>query len=235
MERSTGGTEAAAAVTINDAISWLLDSVHGLDPVLRTALTGLAMMLETSILIGLIVPGDTIVLVSSTAVTSPLQFVVLLLAVIAGSLTGESIGFALGHFFGHGIRHSRVGRRIGEKNWVRAELYLNRRGGIGVFASRFLPVLHALVPVTVGFGEMRYRTFIAWTAPACTLWALVYVTVGTLAAGSYRELGRSLTWAGVGFVAVIALFLGVSVLIKHRIERAERRHMAESASDETHA
>jgi membrane-associated protein len=213
-------------VWVNDVLTAVLTSVDSLDPVLRTALAGLAMLLETSLLVGLIVPGDTVVLLAGTGVTSPLQYVALVLTVIAGSLAGESIGFALGHFFGLGIRHSKVGRRIGEKNWIRAENYLNRRGGIGVFASRFLPLLHSLVPVSVGFGEMRYRTFMRWTIPACTIWAVTYVTVGTLAAGSFREIARTLSWAGVGFVAVIALFIGGTIIVKKLIERSENKHMA---------
>ena len=121
----------------------------------------------------------------------------MLVAVIVGALSGESIGFALGRFFGPKIRDSRLGRRIGITNWHRAEYYVDRRGGIAVFVSRFLPVLHSLVPVTVGMSTMSYRRFIAWTAPACVLWALAYVTVGSVVAGGYRELQEQLHFAGI--------------------------------------
>ena len=50
-----------------------------------------------------------------------------------------------------------------------------------MFVSRFLPVLHSLVPLTVGMSTMRYRRFIAWTLPACLIWATAYVTVGATA------------------------------------------------------
>jgi membrane-associated protein len=212
---------------INDVLTWLLDTVQSVDPVLRTLLAGVGILLETSVLIGLIVPGDTIVLVASTSVANPAEYVGLVLTVIVGALAGESIGFAIGRFFGPRIRHSALGRRIGERNWVRAEHYLNRRGGIGVFVSRFLPVLHSLVPVSVGLGEMRYRRFLAWTAPACTIWAFAYVTVGSLAAGGYREISASLHWAGYLFVAAIVLFVALVVVGKKLIERREARHMSD--------
>jgi membrane protein DedA with SNARE-associated domain len=48
-----------------------------------------------------------------------------------------------------------------------------------VFISRFLPVLHSLIPLTVGMSTMRYRKFMAWTVPACVIWAFAYVTVGS--------------------------------------------------------
>jgi membrane-associated protein len=205
---------------MNDIILWLLDVVQSVDPVLRTALAGFGILLETSVLVGLVVPGDTIVIIAATAVDSPPQFVALVLAVIAGALVGESIGFALGRFFGPRIRMSRLGRWLGERNWVRAETFLARRGGVAVFVSRFLPVLHSLIPLTVGMSPMRYRTFIAWTLPATTIWTLAYVSVGAFAAGTFRELLDRLHYAGYIFAGIIVVFAVVMWLVKRRLERA---------------
>jgi membrane-associated protein len=210
---------------VNEFFNWLLQTVHSVDPTLRVFIAGIAMLFETSILLGLIVPGDTVVLVAATAVTGPVEFVALAIAVILGSLAGESIGFWLGHFFGPRIRRSKLGQRIGERNWVRAETYLERRGGIAVAISRFLPVFHSLVPLVVGTSAMRYRVFIAWTAPACTIWAITYISVGAFAADSYRSLEGQLQWAGLIFVGIIAVALAVIFLIRRALERSERRHM----------
>jgi membrane-associated protein len=210
---------------VNEALTWILDLVQSVDPVLRTALAGVGMLLETSILIGLIVPGDTIVLVASTAVANPVEYFALVLVVIVGALCGESIGFALGRYFGPKIRASRLGRKIGTSNWDRAEAYLAKRGGIAVFLSRFLPVLHSLIPLTVGMSPMRYRTFMRWTVPACIIWAFAYVSVGSAAAGGYRELSRELHGAGYVFVAVIAAFVVVVFVVKKVLHKREARHM----------
>ncbi|MET4053189.1 membrane-associated protein [Frigoribacterium sp. PvP054] len=221
---------------MNDLLTTLLDLVQSVDPVLRTVLAGVAMVLETSVLLGLVVPGDTVAIVSATAVASPVEFGALVVALVLGALVGESVGFALGRFFGPRIRASFLGRRIGEANWVRAENYLARRGGIAVFVSRFLPVLHSLIPLTVGTSPMRYRTFVAWTTPACILWALAYVSVGAAAAGSYRELADRLHQAGYVFVGIIVAFALVVVVVKKLLHRREERHMAHpdgDAGDET--
>ncbi|WP_251449768.1 DedA family protein [Microbacterium sp. Marseille-Q6648] len=217
---------------MNEFLTWLLDAVQSVDPVLRTVLAGLAIMLETSVLIGLIVPGDTIVIVAGTAVASPLEGVLLGVSVVLGALIGESIGFWLGRLLGPAIRRSRLGRRIGEANWVRSERYLRRRGGPAIFLSRFLPVLHSLVPLTVGMSGFPYRRFLAWTLPACTLWAVLYVSVAAAAAGTYRELSETLHSAGYIFVAIIAAFLVLIWLSKKVIERVERKHID---ADDRHA
>jgi membrane-associated protein len=210
---------------VNEFLTWLLDAVQSVDPVLRTVIAGVAIMLETSVLVGLVVPGDTIVIIAGTAVGSPLEAVVLILVVILGALIGESIGFWLGRWLGPRIRFSRLGARIGEHNWTRAELYLRRRGGPAIFLSRFLPVLHSLVPLTVGMSGFAYRRFLAWTAPACALWAILYVSVAAAAAGTYRELADRLHFAGYIFVGIIVLFLSLVYLAKRVIVARESRHL----------
>lgn len=210
---------------LNGALSWVLDTVQSVHPVARTLLAGFGILLETSILIGLVIPGDTIVIVASTAVGSPLEYFALIVAVVVGALIGESIGFALGRFFGPRIRASKLGQRIGEHNWSRAENWLDRRGGIAVFISRFLPVLHSVIPLTVGMSTMSYRRFMTWTIPASLIWTVAYVSVGTFAAGSFRDLLDQLHYAGYIFVGVIAVFLIGIFVVKKLLERSEARHM----------
>lgn len=212
---------------MNEFLTWLLDAVQSVDPVLRTVIAGVAIMLETSVLIGLVVPGDTIVIVAGTAVGSVGEAVVLAVVVFAGAIAGESLGFWIGRWAGPSLRRSALGRRIGEKNWERSERYLQRRGGPAIFISRFLPVLHSLVPLTVGMSGFSYRRFLAWTAPACALWATLYISVAAAAAGTYRELADQLHYAGYIFVGVIVAFLVLIFLAKKVIERLERRHMGE--------
>ncbi len=210
---------------MNDSLTWLLDFMQNIDPTLRTLVAGFGMLLETSILVGLIVPGDTIVIIASTGIESWLQWLALVLAVLAGSIAGESIGFALGRFFGPKIRGSRLGIRVGYENWMRAENYLDRRGGIAVFVSRFLPVFHSLIPLTVGMSTMRFRKFLTWTIPACVIWASAYASVGWAAAGTYRELSGTLHNAGYIFAGIIVLFVVIVFLARVVLERHQRRHM----------
>lgn len=210
---------------MNEFLTWLLDAVQSVDPVLRTVLAGLAVMLETSVLVGLLVPGDTVVIIAGTAVDSPGEATLLVAAVVVGALIGESIGFWLGRYLGPRIRHSRLGRRIGDANWERSERYLRRRGGPAIFVSRFLPVLHSLVPLTVGMSGYSYRMFLAWTLPACIVWSSLYVSVAALAAGTYRQLADRLHFAGYIFVGIIVAFLVLVFLSKKVIERAERKHL----------
>jgi len=188
----------------------------------RYVVAFLGMFAETSLFIGLVIPGDTIVLFTATAGRGAFEWAALLLAVVSGSLAGETVGFVIGRLFGPRLRASRLGRRIGERHVLRAERWLDRRGGVAILLSRFLPVMHALIPVTVGASHYPYRRFLAWTAPACVVWAAIYVSVGQAAGSSYRALAEELHFAGwlvLGGVVVFFLVAWLGKKLLHRLAR----------------
>ena len=214
---------------MNEVLNSILDFVEGVPPVWRILVAGVAVMLETSVLLGLIVPGDTVVLVSSTGVTTALQYSLMVVAVVLGALVGESIGFGLGRIFGPKLRASGLGQRIGDERWQRADRFVKRRGGIAVFISRFLPVFHSVVPLTAGMTPMPYRTFIAWTTPACIIWAFLYVSIGSGAAQTYRELQDTVSWAGWIFIGIFVLAIAFIAIIKQILHRYS--HMDDDGPD----
>lgn len=202
-----------------DIITPIIELLDSVPAWLRNLIAAIAIMLETAIFAGLIVPGDTIVLVSSTQVQDWGDFAFLLLAVLTGSLIGESIGYSIGRWFGPRLKTTRLGKRIGANNWQRAEQLVEKRGGIAVFISRFLPVLHSVVPAVAGAVGMRYRTFIFYTFFACLIWASMYVGVGYLARTSFDNLSGDLRIASLVGVGILLVFLVVVGLSKKILDR----------------
>ena len=217
---------------LSQVISWALHLVEAVGPVWGTVIAGVGMLLETTLFVGLIVPGDTIVVAAATAVSDPVHFVVLTVVVVVTSLCGQSLGFLLGRLAGPTIRRSRLGRRLGA-SWDRASALLERRGGIVVFISRFLPVFHALMPVAVGMSAMSLPRFLAWAAPAALIWGAAYVGVGAAAAESFRALTDHLHLAGYVFVGVILVFVLLVMVGKRLLARAtEPGRLVDDAGDD---
>lgn len=164
-----------------------------------------AMALETSILVGIVVPGDLVVLFAAAAlVTGPVELTMLVVAVTLGSLIGETVGYAAGRQWGERLRHSRAGRRLGDERWARATDFLARRGGRAVFAVRFVAAVHALTSVVAGTVGMGYWRFIGWCAAGGLTWSALYAGLGVLAGASYREYAdgvSAVTFVVVGGVA----------------------------------
>lgn len=212
---------------MNQILDWLINHMQTIDPFLRSGLAGLAILAETSLFLGLIIPGDTIVLVASTGVADLPQFFLLLGCVLVGSLIGETLGFWIGRVFGERIRRSAIGRWIGEKNWVLADAFVEKRGGLAVGMSRFIPVLHSLVPVVSGMTRMTYSTFIRWTLGACAIWASLYVGVGYIAKSSYEQLASNLKYGSLIFILIILIFVVVVHFGKKRLEREAEKMIEE--------
>jgi membrane protein DedA with SNARE-associated domain len=204
---------------MTDLLGGLIDLISSVPPIWRNLLAGVFIMLETSVFVGLVVPGDTVVLIASTGVTDLGDFFFLLIAVLIGSLIGETIGFAIGRFFGPKLRKSWLGKKIGEENWIAADELVAKRGGWAVFISRFLPVLHSVVPAVAGMTKMSYRVFIAWTFAACTIWASLYVGVGFAARTSYEQLEGNLQLASFVGIGILVLFLLLIALSKKILAR----------------
>ena len=202
-----------------ESFSWLITSVQTVDPALRNLIAGLALMLETSLFIGFLVPGDSVVLLAATGANDFFDLSTLIGAILLGSLVGESLGFLIGRLFGEKVRASRLGRRLGDSNWQLADSFIETRGGLAVAISRFLPVLHALVPVTAGMSRMKYRVFIRWTVLACAIWATVYSFVGFAARGAYEQFAGNLKWGTLIAVAIVIGFVTVMHFAKKRLEQ----------------
>ena len=208
---------------MNEYVDAFIDAVQGVHPGIRNLLAGLAIMLETTILLGLVIPGDTVVLVASTGVLDWADFGWLLMAVLIGSLIGETIGYSIGYWLGPKIRNTRLGRAIGQKRWDRAEKFVARRGGLAVFISRFLPVLHSVVPAAAGAIQMPYKVFISWTFAACTIWASLYVGVGFVARESYQLLSENLRFGSFIAIGILLASLGIIAIAKKILEKFSDR------------
>jgi membrane protein DedA with SNARE-associated domain len=209
-----------------DLLNTVIETVQGMNPWLVAGIAFLGLLLETSLFVGFLVPGDATLLVTATSVTSFERWSLIVIAAVLGALAGESIGYALGRWLGPTLKRSWLGRRIGLENWEQAETLLAQRGGLTVFVSRFLPVFHSLVPVTAGMARMRYRKFMAWTLPACLLWAVAYVSVGAFATSSYQQLSTQLHWAGFIFAAIIAVFVLVMWFVKRWLSKRVAAQLA---------
>jgi membrane protein DedA with SNARE-associated domain len=213
---------------VTEFITWLFNAVHSIEPLMRDLIAFGAIFSETSLFLGLIVPGDSVVLITASSLQGIADFMGLMLFVILGSLAGESVGFYVGRVFGKRIRASWLGQKIGEKNWELGDAFVHKRGGVAVAISRFIPVLHSLVPVIAGMTKMTYRTFITWTVAACALWSGVYVSLGWIAGETWKRLAKDAQWGGSIFAALLVAAIIVGHLVKTRVEKSAENIAKES-------
>lgn len=208
-------------------MTWLHDLLATLDAVPAWQLylvVGLLLVLETTVLIGLITPGEVVLLAAATTVGSAGEYAALAGIAAGASIIGQTGGYLIGRGFGDRLRASWAGRKIGEQHWRRAETVLRGGAGRAIIASRFLAVAHSLVPVLAGTLRMPLRRFAPYTALGAVIWGLVYVGLGSAASLAVRE---SAHLVGPAFTGV--LVIAVVVLLVVRAVRNKRRERAAAA------
>jgi membrane-associated protein len=210
-----------------EVIDGLLAALAGLPLWALAVAVAVVMALEASLLTGVIVPGDLVVLFAASTATTPTRWVVLWAAVAAGSVAGESVGYGIGRLFGQRVQASRIGRWLGPQRWARAGGFLQRRGARAVFAGRFLAAVHAVLPIVAGSVRMGYRRFLAAAVAGALAWSALYMVIGALAGASYRAVAEQLNQASgivAGGLIGAALFAGV-VLLREGIMRLSKTHV----------
>ena len=193
----------------------------------RIAGAGLLLLLavvfvETGLLIGFFLPGDSLlfttgVLVASDRLDIPLWL--LLVTIPLAAIAGDQVGYSIGRKAGPAL-FDRPDSRLFQQEYVdKAYAYFERHGARTIVIARFVPVVRTFAPVVAGVSRMRYRTFLTYNVVGGLLWG-VGVTL----------LGYSL--GGVRFIAdnVEPIILGVVVLsvipIVLELVRARREHRA---------
>jgi membrane-associated protein len=201
-------------------VSDVVDVLADLPGPLLLAVVGLAALLETAVLAGLVRPAELIVLLGASLAASGGTSPVLVAVAGGGAIAGDHVGYALGRRLGGRLRRGRLGRLVGERRWQGAEELLGRSGGRAVVAARFVGLVRPLAPPLAGITGFPYRRFAAASAVGAVAWTVLLVTLGTVAGSSARAVGDAV--GRVGW-AVVALGVPVATVVALRRRRRQRR------------
>ncbi|WP_246868887.1 DedA family protein [Saccharopolyspora sp. ASAGF58] len=155
------------------------------------------------------VPGEATLLLT-IAVLGGRWAPALFAAAVVGNVIGQSGGYWLGRLIGPGLRNTWAGRKIGAHRWQAAEAIVQDTGGRALITTRFVAVVHAVVPAVVGTLRLPFGRFLGLSAIGAVLWAGVQTAVAVALGAAARAVGYgwtvlALTCAGgmpAGFVVI---------------------------------
>ncbi len=185
-------------------------------------IAGLLAFAEAAILVGMVLPGETALLVAGVfCQRGTLNLWVMIPVAVLCAIAGDSVGFEFGRKYGPRLRRARLGVWVGEHRWAAVDGFLHRHGGKAVLIGRLTALFRALVPSMAGMSGMRYRTFLVWNVAGGLIWAPGCVLLGYAFSSALDTIGSYLTWAPLAVLAVVAAGYGALHLRKRRLERAE--------------
>jgi membrane protein DedA with SNARE-associated domain len=181
--------------------------------------------LESAAFLGLLIPGESLVIASGVLASAGFFKLPTLIAVVsAGAVVGDSIGYELGRRLGRPWLLRR-GRRLGfSRDRIEAvDAFFQRHGGKAVLIGRFIGFLRALAPFVAGSSRMPYGRFLTYNVAGAILWTLACVFIGYFLGAAWpiaeKWVGRAGLVLGVVVVAVAAWWLRR----RHRKRRGRQR------------
>ena len=219
---------AVGVVPLPDVDGPIEDASRTLGGWAYPAVAGFA-FLETGAFVGLLVPGETAVVVGGVvAERGGVEIVPLIGLVWVAAVAGDLVSFILGRRFGRPLLERHGPRfQLTEERLARVDRFYERHGGKAVLLGRFTGLIRAVSPFVAGASGLRMRHFVAWSAAGALLWAATFTLVGYGFSETFAESGE--TAARVGAGAALAGGLALVVVARLRSARSAARGWAPQA------
>jgi membrane protein DedA with SNARE-associated domain/membrane-associated phospholipid phosphatase len=219
------GYYTISRVVPHEDLQQLLEDISNTLGAWTYLLVGVFAFAETGAFVGLVVPGETVMLLGGAVAGQGAIDIYILIAIAwfaawAGDTTSFFVGRRLGRDFvlHHGPR---VG--ISHERFEQVEAYFSRHGGKTIFIGRFISLVRALAPFIAGSSGMRYRAFVPYSILGTGIWASAHILIGYFFS---RSIDTAAKYAGRGAFllgTLIAVTVGTVFLVRHfRVEENRR-------------
>jgi membrane protein DedA with SNARE-associated domain len=179
---------------------------------------------ETGAFVGLVVPGETVMLLGgAVAGQGAIDIYVLIAIAWFSAWLGDTTSFFLGRRLGrefvmkHGPRFG-----ISHERFEKVEDYFGRHGGKTIFIGRWISLVRAFAPFIAGSSGMGYRAFVPYSILGTGLWATLHILVGYFFSRSIETAGHYAA-RGAFFLATLIVVVATTVFVIRRLREKENR------------
>jgi membrane-associated protein len=140
---------------------------------------GAIVFAESGLLLGFILPGDSLIFLAGLLAARGLfNLPMLLLIVFVTALAGDNTGYFIGKKLGRKVFEKKDSFIFNQNNLQRTEAFFERHGKSTFLVQRFMPVIRAFAPLLGGVGKMDYRTFFWFDLAGCAVWSIGVTILG---------------------------------------------------------
>ena len=146
----------------------------------------LTLFVEVGLLIGLVLPGDSLLFVAGLAAgTDALGFQLSLFTLLIfcpiSTFLGSELGYFIGARYGRSLFDRPDGRIFNQERVRYAEEWFNRYGpGKAIIFGRYIPIVRTLMSPLAGILKMDKKKFTLWNALSALLWTSSILIIGFL-------------------------------------------------------
>lgn len=177
----------------------------------------LAVFAESGLLIGMFLPGDSLLFAAGLLAASGYLALLPLLALVSlAAILGDSAGYWFGARVGTRLFRRPDSRIFKQEYITRTQAFYARYGGRAIIYARFVPIVRTLTPVLAGVGRMPYRTFLAFNIVGGLLWGVGVSVLGYALGASFPTVGEHLLP-----VSLAIIVLSLMPMVYHAIRAPE--------------
>ncbi|MDH3329050.1 MAG: LssY C-terminal domain-containing protein [Desulfobulbaceae bacterium] len=183
-----------------------------------------AALLETTLGIGLILPGSTVILfLGALSARGYLDVGDLIWFSVLGAIVGDNVNYYLGKKYGS--KWLEDGFWLLKANHLeKAKFFMNTHGAKSIFLGRFIPSVKEVVPFIAGSIKMNQKTFMLWNVLGAVGWGFEWVLAGYIFAQSLNLAQLWLSRAGL-FFAFILIFGSILYFFKWLVVRKGKQFL----------
>lgn len=128
---------------------------------------------ETALLIGFLLPGDTLLLITGLLTHTPglgVDIWWVCAAISLAAFVGGEIGYLIGHKVGPKIFERKESGFFSVENVNRTNAFFDRFGPLAIVLARFVPIVRTFAPIAAGAAHMNYKRYSIYNAVGAILW-----------------------------------------------------------------
>lgn len=141
---------------------------------------------ETGLLVGFLLPGDTLLVIAGllthTNDVFHVNIWIVALAIAGAAFIGGEVGYYIGHKGGPAIFERKESGLFSRANVERTNAFFERFGGITVVLARFVPIVRTFAPVAAGVGHMPWKRYSLYNFIGAMIWGFGLTMFGYLIA-----------------------------------------------------
>jgi membrane-associated protein len=177
----------------------------------------LILFIECGLLVGVILPGDSLLfivgmLIATNFITTPLAIALLLMSICA--IAGNLLGYWTGAKVGPKLFNRPDSKLFKTEYVVTTQNFFEKHGSRAIVLARFVPIVRSVITGLAGVARMDYKIYATYSTIGGILWVCSMTLAGYFL-GSIPVIKENIDLVAIGIVLLSLIPVAVEV-IKHK-------------------
>jgi membrane-associated protein len=209
--------------TRRDFLWDLFHKIYDVELLVRVGgLAGLTaiVFVETGLLVGFFLPGDSLLVTAGLfAARGDLEVVPMIVVLSIAAIIGDTVGYNIGARAGPKLFTRPDSLLFNRKHLITTKEFYERHGPFTIVIARFIPILRTFAPVVAGIGAMEYKRFIVYNVAGGIGWVITTVLGGYFLGQMVPNIHDHIHKV-IAIVIVLSLLPAIIKVVKEKLKRS---------------